>query len=109
MADFYWLGLLTAGAVYLWCTTGLAFTGASALPRRLGDGIWKLVVFLFFIGAFLVSTLTAISVQARAMELLPDAVNLALTVLLLLFGVGSYLIEVVALLTAGAPIETGGS
>jgi hypothetical protein len=100
LAGWYWLGFLIAGAVCLWNAAGLAFAGASALPQAVGDGLLKLVVFLFFIGLFLASTLMAVSVQARAVELLPDFANVALTMLLLLFGVGSYFIEVVALLTA---------
>lgn len=103
VAGLYWVGFMIAGACCLWCAAGLAFAGASALPRAVEEGIWKLVVFLFFIGLFLVATLMAASVQARAVELLPDSANLAFTLLLLVFGVGSYFIEVVALVTAQEP------
>ncbi len=84
----------------------MAFAGAAALPRAVEDGICKLVVFLFLVGLFLASTLMAVSVQAKTAELLPDSVNCALSILLLVFGVGSYLIEVVALVTAQKPLET---
>jgi hypothetical protein len=106
LAGVYWLGFMIAGAFYLWCAASLAFAGASALPRAVGDGIWKLVVFLFLVGLFLASTLMAVSFQSKTVELLPDFANLILTVLLLAFGVGSYLIEAVALLTAREPLAT---
>ena len=104
----YWVGFMMAGAVCLWCAAWLAFAGADDLPQSARDGLWKLVVFLFLVGLFLVLTLMAVSVQAKAVELLPDLANFALTILLLVFGVGSYLIELVALVTAQQPLETQG-
>jgi hypothetical protein len=104
----YWVGFMMAGAACLWCAAWLAFAGAGDLPQRSRDGLWKLVVFLFLVGLFLVSTLMAVSVQAKAVELLPDLANFALTILLLALGVGSYLIELVALVTAQEPLETQG-
>ena len=106
LAGVYWLGFMIAGAFGLWCAAGLAFAGASDLPRAVQEGIWKLVVFLFLVALFLVSILMAISVEAKAAELLSDFANLMLTLLLLAFGVGSYLIEVVALMTAREPRVT---
>lgn len=108
LAGVYWLGFMIAGAFGLWCAAGLAFAGASDLLRTVQEGICKLVVFLFLVALFLVSILMAISVEAKAAELLSDFANLMLTMLLLAFGLGSYLIEVVALVTAREPLATQG-
>ncbi len=65
LAGVYWLGFMIAGAFGLWCAAGLAFAGASDLPRAVQEGIWKLVVFLFLVALFLVSILMGISVEAN--------------------------------------------
>ncbi len=44
----------------------------------------------------------------KVVALLPGFANLILTTLLLVFGVGSYLIEVVALVTAREPLKGRG-
>ena len=99
ITDLFWVTLLAASAVYLWIASGLAFSGAVEFHDSAGESIWQLVAFLFFIALFLTSTLTAISVHVRFAGWLPDALNFAFTVGIMVLGVGSYLVELAALVT----------
>lgn len=97
LADFYWLTLLTFGGVYLWAAGGLAISGATTYSNSRGGHVWLLVAFLFFIALFLASTLMLFSAQVRLSQWVPDTINIVVTLGLLIFGVGSYLIELGAL------------
>lgn len=105
VAGFYWLAFLFSTAVGFWSAAGLAFAGANTLQPILENGLWKLVAFLFLISITLASILVAVSAEVRAAELITDEANVALTISLLIFGVGSYLVEVLALVTAVRPLE----
>lgn len=96
--DVFWLNYLPAGGIYLWLAGGLAITGAKTYCDTNGKRPWPLVAFLFFVSLFLAVTLTVFSTQANFCQWLPDTINLFLTLGLLMFGVGSYLIELAALL-----------
>ena len=99
IAELFWIVMLTASAVYTWITAGLAFSGAVEFYESGGARIWRLVAFLFFVALFLASLLTAISLEARSLGCLPDAVNGGLTAGLMALGVGSYFVELAALVT----------
>jgi hypothetical protein len=91
--------LLTGGA-FLAASARLASSGAAALRR--GDeraGTVRLVTFLVGVVGFLCALCGGLSVAGEAFGVLPPLVNVALNGALLLFGVGSYLIEVVYLVT----------
>jgi hypothetical protein len=99
ITDLFWVTLLAASAVYLWIASGLAFSGAVEFQDSAGERIWQLVAFLFFIALFLTSVSTAISIQVRFAGWLPDALNFAFMVGSMALGVGSYLVELAALVT----------
>ena len=89
---------MAIGAVYLWLTTGLAFCGATEFCASAGRHVWQLVAFLFFIMLFLVSAVVSISIQIRSAGSLPDVTNGVITFGVMAFGIGSYLVELAALL-----------
>jgi hypothetical protein len=95
----FWTASLFASGIYLWIIAGLAFSGAAEFCTSNGQRAWHLVAFLFFLTLFLTSVLTAISIQARYAGLLPDAANIVFTAGMMLFGVGSYLVELAALVS----------
>jgi hypothetical protein len=107
IADFFWITLMTASAIYLWITAGLAFSGATKFYNSTGERVWPLAAFLFFIALFLISAMTAISIQVRIAGGLPDALNLIITVGVVAFGIGSYFVELAALV-AIEPLRKGG-
>lgn len=99
ITDLFRVTLLAASAVYLWIASGLALSGAVEFYETARQRSWQLVAFLFFIALFLTSVLTAISMQVRFSGWLPDALNFAFTAGIMAFGVGSYLVELAALVT----------
>lgn len=108
ITDGFWITLLTASSIYLWLVAGLAFSGATTFCDSIGEQVWHLVAFLFFIALFLASALTMISFQARIAGWLPDAANSFITLGMMVFGIGSYIIEL-ATLVAGKPLRNGRS
>jgi hypothetical protein len=106
LAAFFWVLWLAASAAYLWIIGGLAFTGAMQYERSTGSAVWHLVAFLFFISIFLAGGLIALGQQVWLNGWLPDAVNFSLTLGVLTFGLGSYVIEL-AVLVVRAPIQKG--
>lgn len=104
IADFYWMALACGSAVYLWVVSGLAFSGASVFAASAGKCTWHLAAFLVFVALFLIGSMTAISVQMRSFGSLPDVMNILLTAGMMVFGVGSYFVELAALVT-NAPLE----
>ena len=107
-ADLFWVALLLASAIYLWTTSKLAFSGAAEFCSSRGERVWYLVAFLFFITLFLASVVTATSIQARIAGWVPDELNGVITAIAMAFGVGSYFIEVAALVTK-EPARSDGS
>ncbi len=103
--NLFWITLLCASAIYLWAAAGLAFSGATEFCDSTGKRVWQLVAFLFFIALFLSSAVTAISIQSRSAGWLPDVLNIVLTTGMMAFGVGSYFIELAALV-ANEPLGT---
>jgi hypothetical protein len=104
LADSFWLTLLAASSIYLWIIAGLAFSGAVEFCVSAGERVWPLVAFLFFVTIFLTSVLIAVSVQVRLAGWLPDVTNIIITLGTMAFGVGSYLVELAALVT-GNPLR----
>ena len=101
----FWITLLCASTIYLWAAAGLAFSGAAEFCCSAGKRVWQLVAFLFFIALFLISAVTAISIQSRSAGWLPDVLSIVLTAGMMAFGVGSYFVELAALVTT-EPVGT---
>lgn len=97
MTDIYWSTLLTFSGAYLWAAGGLAISGAKEYGDSQGGRVWLLVAFLFFIAVFLAVFLAIFSSEAKFAQSLPDTINVSATLGMLVFGVGSYLIELAAL------------
>ena len=97
LTDFFWIAFLAASGIYLWITSGLAFSGASQFSSSTGEQVWHLVAFLFFVALFLAAALLTISIQVRQAGWLPDVVNIVITRGAMAFGIGSYLVELAAL------------
>lgn len=97
--DFFWVAWMLTGAVFLWMASGMAFSGAVRYRKSAGNDVWELVAFLFFIMLFLVATAVSCTMHARAAGLLPDTVNYVATIAFIGFGVGSYMVELTALVT----------
>ena len=95
--DGFWIGLLTASGIYLWLVASLAFSGATTFCDSKGRQVWHLVAFLFFIALFLGAALTMISLQVRIAGWLSDVANSFATLGMMVFGIGSYIIELAAL------------
>ncbi len=104
-ASFWILGLI-ASSCYLWITAGLAFTGATRFDRSAGEQIWHLVAFLFFVSIFLACALISISLEMQIAGWLSDALNFTVTLGALSLGVGSYVVELAALV-AREPSQKG--
>ena len=97
MTDFYWSTLLAFSGAYLWSAGGLAISGAKEYGDSKGVRVWLLVAFLFFIAVFLAVFLAIFSSEAKFAQSLPETINVSATLGMLVFGVGSYLIELAAL------------
>jgi len=103
----FWGLWLAAGGVYLWVISGLAFSGATRFHRSVGVQVWHLVAFLFFVSLFLACVLISISLQVRLAGWLPDSANVVITLVAMVFGVGSYIVELAALIV-NEPFQKGG-
>lgn len=94
-------GACLLAAAHLAAASSLGRAGAAAYRRGEKAGTLWLVVFLAAVTGFLCAFLAAASVWADRAGAVPPAVNLAATAALLAFGVGSYAIELVYLITCG--------
>ena len=103
LAACYWVALLGASGIYLWVVSRLAFSGAAQYYRSTGKQVWNLVAFLFFITLFLACVLITVSLQARLDGWLSDTANIVITLGLMAFGIGSYLVELAALTAREIP------
>ncbi|EEF58660.1 hypothetical protein [Pedosphaera parvula] len=93
----YWtlLGILTS--VYLWLAGSIARSGARDFEVGTLSGTISLVCFLFMIAMFLAAFVIAASIAFHCQQSLPTFLNLFLTTLLFVFGIGSYALELVYL------------
>lgn len=98
-ASFYWAGASLLAGIYLWCVSGLGYAGARSYAQGQRDGISLLIAFLVMIVAFLSLFVAAVSVVAHDSAWLDSVLNLAATAGLFVFGVGSYMIEILYLAT----------
>ena len=94
----YWIGASCLGAIYLWIVSGLGYCGAAGYGQQ-PRSVSLLVSFIVMIVAFLSLFVAALSIVAHHMGWIGSGVNLILISALFVFGVGSYLIEIIYLTT----------
>jgi len=95
----YWVAASLFAALYLWIVSGLGYTGAASYRKGEWQGVPLLVTFIVTIIAFLSMFLAGVSIAASCSTWLSASANLSAAGALLVFGVGSYIIEVVYLVT----------
>ncbi|MCE9554788.1 MAG: hypothetical protein K8T91_15645 [Planctomycetes bacterium] len=96
---FYWAATSLLAGIYLWCVSGLGFAGAKAYRGNQTQGASCLVAFMVMIVVFLCMFVAVASVIAHHSAYLATIPNLAAASALFIFGVGSYLIEIVYLVS----------
>lgn len=99
----YWPAASLLAAFYLWNASGLGFAGARIYETNEIRGTSALVGFMVMIVAFLSLFVAALSVMAHHAAWLGTMPNLVAAAALFVFGVGSYMIEIVYLATARQP------
>lgn len=95
----YWIGASVLGGIYLWIVSGLGYCGAAAYREGKTQSIALLVSFMVMIVAFLSLLVAALSVAAHSLGWVGSGPNLLALSVLFVFGVGSYLIEIIYLTT----------
>ncbi len=95
----YWIGASCLGAIYLWIVSGLGYHGAEAYAQEQAQSVALLVSFMVMIVAFLSLFVATLSVAANYLGWVGNGVNLMAIASLFVFGVGSYLIEIIYLTT----------
>jgi hypothetical protein len=96
--SWYWTALALFGAVYLIASSRLAFLGAGLLGSGQARGAILLVTFFVFVLIFLAAFGAFVSSWIHDMGKVPDLPNALLFAVFLLFGIGSYVIELLYLL-----------
>lgn len=85
------------GSIYLACSSQLAFKGANDLYAGNERGAPLLVAFFVAVLVFLAAFMACVLMYASNEKLLPNSILTVLFCLMLLFGGGSYMIEVLYL------------
>ena len=101
----YWIGASCLGGIYLWIVSRLGYYGAAAYGQQQPQSTSLLVSFMVMIVAFLSLFVAAVSVVAHHLGWVSSGLNLMAISALFVFGVGSYLIEIIYLVTAGYPTQ----
>ena len=95
----YWAGAAGLAGAYLWFVSGLGYSGARIYREGHAQGASTLITFMVMIVAFLSLFVAVVSVAAQTSSELRILPNLAASAGLFVFGIGSYLIEIVYLAT----------
>lgn len=95
----YWAAASCLAGVYLWCVSGLGYAGAKSYRMGQNQGTSSLVAFMVMIVAFLSMFIAVVSVVAHHSAWLAITPNLVAASTLFVFGVGSYMIEIIYLAT----------
>lgn len=95
-ATSYWAIASLMAGVYLWGVSGLGYAGAKSYGSGSNS---SLVAFMVMIVAFLSMFVAVVSVVAQQFAWLAVVPNLIAASLLFVFGIGSYMIEIVYLAT----------
>jgi hypothetical protein len=99
IASAYWASASFLAGMYLWCVSGLGYAGAKVYGTDKVQGTASLVAFMVMIVAFLSMFVAVASVVAQHSSWLAPLPNLVGTSTLFAFGVGSYMIEIMYLVT----------
>lgn len=97
--SFYWAIASLMAAVYLWCVSSLGYTGATQYVQGQPQSTGVLVAFMVMVVAFLSMFVAVVSVVAQHSAWLSPVPNLIAASALFVFGVGSYMIEILYLTT----------
>jgi hypothetical protein len=97
--SLHWAVCCFLAATYLWCVSGLGFVGAEAYGNGQEQGRVSVLAFMVMIVAFLSIFIATISTIAHEFGWASTAPNLIIAGILFVFGVGSYMIEIVYLST----------
>lgn len=95
-SSLYWAAASFLAGVYLWGVSGLGYAGAKSYGSGFNS---SLIAFMVMIVAFLSMFVATVSVVAHHHAWLGTMPNLIAASLLFVFGVGSYMIEIVYLAT----------
>ena len=98
---FYWPGMALFAGIYMGGSSGLAFKGARLYPTDTRDASGLLVVFFVAVIGFLMAFGGALSVLLNQHHPISGIVAVPLLVVFVLFGVGSYILELLYLFYAG--------
>ncbi len=92
----YWAAASFLAGVYLWSVSGLGYAGAKSYGTGSNS---TLIAFMVMIVAFLSMFVATVSVVAHHQAWLGAIPNLVVASFLFVFGVGSYMIEIIYLTT----------
>lgn len=95
-SSLYWAAASFLAGVYLWGVSGLGYAGAKSYGSGFNS---SLIAFMVMIVAFLSMFVAVVSMVAHQHAWLGTMPNLIAASLLFVFGVGSYMIEIVYLAT----------
>ena len=101
----YWTGASCLGGIYLWVVSGLGYCGAESFRQEQRQSVSLLVSFMVMIVAFLSLFVAALSVVVYHLGWVGKGLNLMAISTLFVFGIGSYLIEIIYLTTEGNTTE----
>lgn len=104
-ASLYWALASLFAALYLWCISGLGYAGATCYRIDQEKGRIALFAFMVAIIAFLSVFVAAVSVAVIFTALISPAPNIAAAAALFVFGIGSYMIEIVYLATTHSAVQ----
>ena len=100
----YWPAVSLVAAGYLWIAGGLARRGAASFRRGDDVATTELAVFIVMVIAFLSMFLGGASVSAYHLGWLTTWQNVLAGIAFLALGIGSYLIELIFLITQPRPV-----
>jgi hypothetical protein len=94
----YATGMAVSAGVYLLAAASVARAGAERYPEHRDAGVQLLVLFLGMAAVFLAMFLGIASILAEQQRIVPGLWNASITWSMLVFGIGSYAVELVYLL-----------
>lgn len=97
----FWSISSALSGLFLWLVSSLGFRGASALRRSQPECLYGLITFMVAIVAFLSSLIAVLCLVIEQTTSVNAPALLGAAGLLLMFGVGSYLIEIFYIVAEG--------
>jgi hypothetical protein len=103
--SLYWCGATLLAGIYLWLVSGLGYSAARAYRSSSATARLALLGFMVMIVAFLAAFVAAISLIVEQQHGIHFVPNLGMAALLFVFGIGSYMIEILYLAADVQPCE----